>query len=133
MKQCFIYYEVYICQIIIFGIVDCCDYYEFTLIQSYIYYRVIFEDSLGLCLLEYLYSYRFYINQKVFIIVKNNSAHFIYYEVYIYISESCIMLLLDWFIKLKRSIINVLLQIVCFQEVLNVSYMEYFMNYSIFC
>ena len=43
------------------------------------------------------------------------------------------MLLLDWFIRLKRSIINVLLQIVCFQEVLNVSYMEYFMNSSMFC
>ena len=43
------------------------------------------------------------------------------------------MLLLDWFIVLKRSIINVLLQIVCFQEVLNVSYMEYFMNSSILC
>ena len=31
------------------------------------------------------------------------------------------MLLLDWFIRLKRSIINVLLQIVCFQEVLKMS------------
>ena len=38
--------------------------------------------------------------------------------------QKVIMLLLDWFIRLKRSIINVLLQIVCFQEVLNVSYME---------
>ena len=43
------------------------------------------------------------------------------------------MFLLDWLIRLKRNIINVLLQIVCFQEVLNVSYMEYFMNSSLFC
>ena len=40
--------------------------------------------------------------------------------------------LLDWLIKLKRRTINVLLQILCFQEVLNVSVMEYFMYSSIF-
>ena len=34
--------------------------------------------------------------------------------------------------KLKRSIINVLLQIVYFQKVLNVSDMEYFMYPSMF-
>ena len=37
------------------------------------------------------------------------------------------MMLLDWLIKLKRSIINVLLQIFDIQEVLNVSDMEYIM------
>ena len=36
-------------------------------------------------------------------------------------------MLLDWLIKLKRSIIYVLLQIVYYQKVLNVSDMEYFM------
>ena len=36
-------------------------------------------------------------------------------------------MLSDWLIKLKRSIINVLLQIAYFQEVLNVSDMEYVM------
>ena len=36
-------------------------------------------------------------------------------------------MLLDWLIKLKRRIINILLQIVYFQEVLNVSDMDYFM------
>ena len=41
-------------------------------------------------------------------------------------------MLLDWLIKFKRSTINVLLQIVYFQEVLNVSDMEYFMNPSMF-
>ena len=30
---------------------------------------------------------------------------------FIYISESYIMFLLDWFIRLKRSIINVLLEL----------------------
>ena len=40
--------------------------------------------------------------------------------------------MLDWLIKLKRSTINVLLQIVYFQEVLNVSDMEYFMYPSMF-
>ena len=41
-------------------------------------------------------------------------------------------MLLDWIIKLKRSIIYVLLQIVYFQKVLNVSDMEYFMYPSMF-
>ena len=42
-------------------------------------------------------------------------------------------MLLDWIIKLKRSIIYVILQIVYFQQVLNVSDMEYFMYPSMFC
>ena len=42
-------------------------------------------------------------------------------------------MLLDWLIKLKRSIINVLLQIVYFQKVFNVSDMEYFMYPSMSC
>ena len=41
-------------------------------------------------------------------------------------------MLLDWLIKLKRSIIIVLLQIVYFQKVFNVSDMEYFMYPFIF-
>ena len=41
-------------------------------------------------------------------------------------------MLLDWIIKLKRSITYVLLQIVYFQKVLNVSDMEYFMYLSMF-
>ena len=41
-------------------------------------------------------------------------------------------MLLDWLIKLKRCIINILLQIVYFQEVPNVSDMEYFMYPSMF-
>ena len=41
-------------------------------------------------------------------------------------------MLLEWIIKLKRSIIYVLLEIVYFQKVLNVSYMEYFMYPSMF-
>ena len=40
--------------------------------------------------------------------------------------------LLDWLINLKRSIINVPLQIVSFEEVLNASDMEYFMYPSLF-
>ena len=40
--------------------------------------------------------------------------------------------LLDWLIKSKRSIINLLLQIVCLQEVLNVSDMQYLMYFSMF-
>ena len=42
------------------------------------------------------------------------------------------VMLLEWIIKLKRSIIYVLLEIVYFQKVLNVSYMEYFMYPSMF-
>ena len=41
-------------------------------------------------------------------------------------------MLLDWIIKLKRSIIYVLLQIVYFHKVFNVSDMEYFMYPSMF-
>ena len=41
-------------------------------------------------------------------------------------------MLLDWLIKLKRSIIYVLLQIFYFQIVPNVSDMEYFMYPSMF-
>ena len=41
-------------------------------------------------------------------------------------------MLLDWSIKLKRNITNVLLQIAYFQEVLNGSNMEYFMYLSMF-
>ena len=42
-------------------------------------------------------------------------------------------MLLDWLIKLKRSIIYELLQIVYFQKVLNVRDMEYFMYPCMFC
>ena len=41
-------------------------------------------------------------------------------------------MLLDWKIKLKISIIYVLLQIVSFHKVLNVSDIEYFMYSSMF-
>ena len=41
-------------------------------------------------------------------------------------------MLLDWLIKLKRNIINVLLQIVSFQEVFYGSDLEYFMYPSMF-
>ena len=45
-------------------------------------------------------------------------------------------MLLDWLIKLKRSIISlkhVLFQIAYFQEVLSTSDMDYFMYPSMFC
>ena len=46
-------------------------------------YKVIF--TIELCLLQCLYSYRFYIYRKViFNIVKENSEYFIYYGVYMY-------------------------------------------------
>ena len=41
-------------------------------------------------------------------------------------------MLLDWIIKLKRSMIYELLQIVYFQKVFSVSDMEYFMYPSMF-
>ena len=41
-------------------------------------------------------------------------------------------MLLDWLIKLKRSIISVLLKIVYFQEVLNASDMEHYIYPSMF-
>ena len=82
-----------------------------------------------------LYSYRFYIYQKfLFIIIRDS-----FYEVYTYFLHLFnnlqsiylfiylfIYLLEIYFIKLKRSIINALLQIAYFQKVLNVSDMEYF-------
>ena len=59
---------------------------------------------------------------------------FIYFFNYLFIRKLCLLgvMLLDWIIKLKRSIIYVLLQIVYFQKVLNVSDMEYFMYPSMF-
>ena len=62
----------------------------------------------------------------------------IYLFIYLFISSFIRKLhllevmLLDWLIKLKRTIINVLLQIVYLQEVLNVSDMEYFIYPSEF-
>ena len=59
---------------------------------------------------------------------------FIYFFNYLFIRKLYLLevMLLDWIIKLKRSIIYVLLQIVYFQKVLNVSDMEYFMYPSMF-
>ena len=59
---------------------------------------------------------------------------FIYLFIYLFIRKLYLLevMLLDWLIKLKRSIINVLLQIVYFQKVFNVSDMEYFMYPSMF-
>ena len=58
---------------------------------------------------------------------------FIQFFNYLFIRKLCLLevMLLDWIIKLKRTIIYVLLQIVYFQKVLNVSDMEYFMCPSI--
>ena len=59
----------------------------------------------------------------------------IYLFIYLFIySIICLLevMLLDWIIKLKRNIIYVLLQVVCFQKALNVSGIEYFMYPSIF-
>ena len=53
----------------------------------------------------------------------------IYFFNYLFIRKLYLLkvMLLDWIIKLKRSIIYVLLQIVYFQKVLNVGDMQYFM------
>ena len=55
-----------------------------------------------------------------------------YLFIYLFIRKLYLLevMLLDWLIKLKRSIINVLLQIVYFQGVLNVSDMEYFLYHA---
>ena len=60
--------------------------------------------------------------------------YYIYLFTYLFIRKLNLLevMLLDWIIKLKRSIIYVLLQIVYFQKVLNVSDMEYFMYPSMF-
>ena len=62
---------------------------------------------------------------------------FVYLFIYliIYLLESYLLevTLVDWIIKLKRSIIYVLLQIVYFQKLLNVSDIEYFMYPSMLC
>ena len=51
----------------------------------------------------------------------------------IFIKKLLQVKLLDWLIRLRRSIINILPQTDCFQEVLNVSYTEFFMYSSVFC
>ena len=57
-----------------------------------------------------------------------------YLFIYLFIRKLYLFefMLLDWLIKLKRSIISVLLQIFYFQKVLNVSDMEYFIYSSMF-
>ena len=52
---------------------------------------------------------------------------FIYY-IYLFIRKLYLLevMLLDWLVQLKRIIINVLLQIVYFQEVLIVNDIKYF-------
>ena len=52
---------------------------------------------------------------------------FIYY-IYLFIRKLYLLevMLLDWLVKLKRIIINILLQIVYFQEVLIVNDIKYF-------
>ena len=69
----------------------------------------------------------------LFIIIKDIYL-FIYLFNYLFIRKLYLLevMLLDWIIKLKRSIIYVLLQIAYFQKVLNVSDMEYFMYPSMF-
>ena len=54
---------------------------------------------------------------------------FIYY-IYLFIRKLYLLevMLLDWLVKLKRIIINVLLQIVYFQEVLIVNDIKYFVH-----
>ena len=58
----------------------------------------------------------------------------IYFFNYLFIRKLYLLevMLLDWIINLKRSIIYVLLQTVYFQKVLNVSDIEYFMYSSMF-
>ena len=58
---------------------------------------------------------------------------FIYLFIYLLESYLLEVTLVDWIIKLKRSIIYVLLQIVYFQKLLNVSDIEYFMYPSMLC
>ena len=60
---------------------------------------------------------------------------FIYLFIYLFIRKLYLLevTLIDWIIKLKRSIINVLLQIVYFQKAFNVSDMEHFIYPSMFC
>ena len=59
---------------------------------------------------------------------------FICFSNYLFIRKLYLLevMLLDWIIKLKIGIIYVLLQIVYFQKVLNISDMEYFMYPSMF-
>ena len=89
-----------------------------------------------------LYSYRFYIYQEILFIIINNSFHEVYtyflyffnnpFVIFIYYIYLFIYLLESYSIKLKRSIINALLQIAYFQKALSVRDMEYFMYSSMF-
>ena len=69
----------------------------------------------------------------IFILFIYLFIYFIYEFIYLFRKLYFLeVALLDWLIKLKRSIINVLLQIFYFQDILNVSDMEYFMYPSMF-
>ena len=53
--------------------------------------------------------------------------------IYLFIRKLYLLevMLLDWLVTLKRSITNALLQIVYFQEVVNVSDMEYLGSFHV--
>ena len=86
----------------------------------------------------YLFKYLFMIFIYLFIYYLFIIYLFIYLFVcffnYLFIRKLYLLevMLLDWITKLKRSIFYVLLQIVYFQKVLNVSNMEYLMYPSMF-
>ena len=101
---------------------------------SYICYRFIFEDIPGHFYLTWLkilqgYIYLLYLFKYLFIIFIIFIYLFIYLFNSLFITKLYLLevMLLDWIIKLKTSIIYVLLEIVNFQKILNVSDMEYFM------
>ena len=53
--------------------------------------------------------------------------------IYLFIRKLYLLevMLLDWLVTLKRSITNAILQIVYFQEVVNVSDMEYLVSFHV--
>ena len=101
---------------------------------NYNYFRFIFEDIPGHYYLSSLKTdstrrYLLFLFKYLFIIY----ILFIYLFIYLFIRKLYLLevMLLDWIIKLKRSIIYVLLQIVYFRKVLNISGMEYFIYSSV--
>ena len=103
----------------------------FYIVIDFIFIRNFYLSSLEIVSMRFIYIYCIYLLIYLWYLFMT----FIYLFIYLFIRKLYLLevTLIDWIIKLKRSIINVLLQIVYFQKAFNVSDMEHFIYPSRFC
>ena len=103
----------------------------FYIVIDFIFIRNFYLSSLEIVSMRFIYIYCIYLLIYLWYLFMT----FIYLFIYLFIRKLYLLevTLIDWIIKLKRSIINVLLQMVYFQKAFNVSDMEDFIYPSMFC